>query len=128
MKNAKVGAITRDKLDVWNMVSGLLCEDDLNRAVASAQDDYLTRRDRGIDSDGQLIGKARWRGVTPTNSMPVKRRVYSGVAKETLRALIFLRSRLLTSMRVVARTTQAMSFCFPVLIVTKMQFAETSIA
>jgi len=63
IKNAKIGTITRDKLDVWNMVSGLLCEDDLNRAVASAQDDYLTRRDRGIDSDGQLIGKARWRGV-----------------------------------------------------------------
>lgn len=33
MKNAKVGAITRDKLDVWNMVSDLLCEDELNRAA-----------------------------------------------------------------------------------------------
>jgi len=38
------------------MVSGLLCEDDLNRAVASAQDDCLTRHDHGIDPDGQLIG------------------------------------------------------------------------
>jgi len=60
--------------------------------------------------------------------MPVKRRVSSGVAKKTLRALIFLRTRLLTSKRVVARTTQATSFCSPVLVVTKMQFAETSIA
>ena len=56
IKNAKVGAITRDKLDVWNMASDLLCEDELNRAVASAQDDCLTRHDRGIHPDGQLIG------------------------------------------------------------------------
>lgn len=54
--------------------------------------------------------------MTPPNSMPVKRRISSGVAKETSRALIFLRSPLLTSKRVVARTTQATSFCSPVLI------------
>ena len=56
IKDAKVGAITRDKLYVWNMVSDLLCEDELNRAVASARDDCLTRHDHGIDPDGQLIG------------------------------------------------------------------------
>ena len=33
IKNAKVGAINRDKLNVWNRVSDLLCEDELNRAA-----------------------------------------------------------------------------------------------
>ena len=91
------------------MVSDFLCQDELNRTVASAQYDWLTRHDRGIDPDGQLIGKAEWRGVTPPNSMPVMHRVSSGVAKETLRALIFLWTRLLKSKLVVARTTQATS-------------------
>ena len=47
------------------------------------------------------------------------------LAKETLRAQIFLRTQLLTSNFVVANTKQAINFSSPVFVFTRIQFAES---
>ena len=107
-----------DELDVQHIAEHLRRDDNLTPTATTAQDGF---HDRGSAPDKQS-------GVAPTNAMPVRRRVSLRVANETLPAPIFMLSRLLTSTCVVFRTTQATNLCSLILVVTKMQFAQTSIA